>query len=1696
MNEESEKNALFNQESIIEEKSLKYKIYNYFYSVIKEKKDDLLILCILTILEMIQLISYAFSEPHLDSWKIKSSHMKIISIILGALRISPLMIYVKYDIFIIIFFILIALIFVFCIFILIQVLFRKSSSKVFESCASFIQIIINPLVIFLYIPITEILLMQFKCSNGIIDVIANAEKCWSGIHYLYVVLGVIFALLFFVCLLFHLLFYFSPFQYHISTVKINPNNDIILLISKLVFIIRFIWVKDEYLSVVILLLISLFSLINEYTNETYNNGLLEKMLNVRNITVFWTYFVLLFSKFFENTNIDGAIYLLLFGYPVLIFLAIIQFQVNESKFSYIQDNITDVNRYIYQTKYFIKLIDSFLINNKNLKYGNELENNKNDILIRGIIKTHIKSCVNEDCPLIKFMQNQGNYNIQKQCLLNYMNIHFNNGIKAFPTNSKIKIYYIQFNYNKRYNLNGVRTNLTALSKLKMDFKEEFITYCLKQEIKKVENKSIDYNDNNDSEFEVDLIDQKYRRLKFLIENSTKLYVEFWGIFASNVTNNLNSQKLYSLGEKLNKYLDEMKYLWSNDLKNKKIDLEHQGIVQLLSKFLKEILWDQKKSINVSKKLNEDHHHRHESKKNDDDNYQTNNNNMDSILENQDYLIFANSNEKGKCKIVQCSNSISFLLGYQKSEIIGKPIEILMPNLFIEGHMKMLENRIKKVSTDQDSKRDSFRESTKKQIFILAQSKIGYLIPLNSKYNIYDDNDYSNTFVIKAKMELRDTKSVYAYYILTKDDFTISNISSSALHLGLSMDLLKKYVMKLNLLIRGKNDEEINLFEKYTEYEDDPKPITWVFPDIIYPKDDSKRIKEEDLQDLIEKSNKKVYNLQINVLHYNDEQIIGFSFRFTEINKKKKKNIQPGKFLPIKKQEIMFDLLNLNYIRTIVVKQKTGLRNLRENEKSDDSDIDNNLSINKEKSKHRKKKNEMESIQEESYDEEDTKQNEFILTREKILELQTKETTEVKQFIYQLPFYGNDVSLEKHRPNKEKYPAGRLAEPSIKIQLSHFIKRMDEKRAELSKMIRKIQSTNTIENETENNNNDNNLNNSYLSSSYNQSQETKNVEEINREISADTSTSLSKLFNEKSVIHMIINSMCVFFFVCIFTSLDFGLAIISLNKLRNKLTFAQKSYKVLTNILYTKFFITEGVIANELKSRINETYICLDGINISNFSNNVRNELATLRQKFTEDYSIFTSSSSKFSDKYIKFISETNLSITTINGNKTIIQNFQLQTAMDRIPANIFYISTVTDANTVINMGDRNVYELMYNLLNDYFIIWKNATFILIEDAKHSTGKNILSIIILVLSFVFSIIFLSVSWKLLQLFGISRERPIALLLTIKKKIFENLKNSAENFSNKLLNKFFGNEDNEEESQQDYQTNIQMNDVNIVKFKAPSSSINKENLYLSIFLQTSLFFVVIEIYIIAKFLYSKITIENISKYIDVYNVTEYSQVNAILSIDAVKSYFLDTTIPIFSKEYNISNGPFYIVFLASNALEENSIVTSESTCFLKGYYKEQYKQYYYNDFSSFIPDYYKNNNLTQNGFKSMIIKLFGSLKFLSFIYLLNSREFIIGNTINLINNNNWVEVNNYTQNFVRYWFKGIIDLIIKALNDYINKARLIHITLFIVIILLLILNYSIILAGYFDKLMLLIKQSRDLVNLIPEEIKYIIVAKLNE
>ena len=84
----------------------------------------------------------------------------------------------------------------------------------------------------------------------------------------------------------------------------------------------------------------------------------------------------------------------------------------------------------------------------------------------------------------------------------------------------------------------------------------------------------------------------------------------------------------------------------------------------------------------------------------------------------------------------------------------------------------------------------------------------------------------------------------------------------------------------------------------------------------------------------------------------------------------------------------------------------------------------------------------------------------------------------------------------------------------------------------------------------------------------------------------------------------------------------------------------------------------------------------------------------------------------------------------------------------------------------------------------------------------------------------------------------------------------------------------------------------------------------------------------------------------------------------------------------------------------------------------------------------------------------------------------------------------EVNSAISNIIRYWYNGVLNLMIKTFNDYQSKSTIYFIIFFIILIVNCIIFYTIIWRIYEEKLIVLLKESVDLINLIPQEIKNVI------
>ena len=328
------------------------------------------------------------------------------------------------------------------------------------------------------------------------------------------------------------------------------------------------------------------------------------------------------------------------------------------------------------------------------------------------------------------------------------------------------------------------------------------------------------------------------------------------------------------------------------------------------------------------------------------------------------------------------------------------------------------------------------------------------------------------------------------------------------------------------------------------------------------------------------------------------------------------------------------------------------------------------------------------------------------------------------------------------------------------------------------------------------------------------------------------------------------------------------------------------------------------------------------------------------------------------------------------------------------------INNLASDSSLMNIKNRDAYELMYNLLNEYYINWKKVVSILYNDTVKETNLKIPLLLIVFGYFFISIFVLFIFLKFLSIFSADREKPINLFLTLKKKVFENLKQSSENFSNPLLNKLFGNEDDNdgEESQKEYEPNIQKNDINIVKFKAANeynSSIKKGFSFINIIIIVMIFFLCNLIYFMIKYFDFRNRMENIYNFIELYEVNNLAETNFILSFDIFKSYLYKKSIPILNKVE--TKNEFFETFLCiSDNFEQSILYLSKTKSFFKGEYLEKYKQYLQGDYIELIDkDIYEGaldsmKAIYKKGLKPMKTKIFELMRYMILKYCDNLKN----------------------------------------------------------------------------------------------------------
>ena len=216
-----------------DELSIKMKIFNFYFYVLRKKDINMFLCGFLLILETFQLVSYALTTPHMNNWGVKTNTMDYIQLIVGAPRITPLMKYLQFDYFIIIYGILLGYIFLHCLLLAMIIKFSKTQSKFYQLGVAFTRYFTTPLTIFLMIPISELILLPLKCENSQVAIVKESVKCWDGLHYLYSVLSILFAIVFYILIFVSSIFYFDLLKTSVDLINLIPEEIKYAIVQKL-----------------------------------------------------------------------------------------------------------------------------------------------------------------------------------------------------------------------------------------------------------------------------------------------------------------------------------------------------------------------------------------------------------------------------------------------------------------------------------------------------------------------------------------------------------------------------------------------------------------------------------------------------------------------------------------------------------------------------------------------------------------------------------------------------------------------------------------------------------------------------------------------------------------------------------------------------------------------------------------------------------------------------------------------------------------------------------------------------------------------------------------------------------------------------------------------------------------------------------------------------------------------------------------------------------------------------------------------------------------------------------------------------------------------------------------------------------------------------------------------------------------------
>ena len=662
---------------------------------------------------------------------------------------------------------------------------------------SLLRSVVSYIVTVLFNPLVEYLLAILECSDK--DEEGNQlpyyqnynvddMHCWTSPHFtIMCVLAVIITFIFIIiCTVVMTIFYEQKTEADKDGAKTSSTADLVVLFVKIVLILFYsflVWTKSYHWVVVFGTTILCFLQFYIYWVE---RPFYEEKMNyaffIHTGIVFYSTVVLLLTKVLEKAEFDGGIFLFFIGCPVVSYIILTQ---KDQRFKELLTNINkfDKGDYVFrQIRYFLELTD---------KKGKDRQSN---ILLKGYIYVHEETCTLSDCPLKKYLKESEKYEKQSvsvnvngtatnvgmesvnnihqsgaaltqigggTTLLNtgtstnigsinneadlylyqYAMIMYQNGISKFPSCSTLRMNYSFFLMERMNNRKKALIELKNCDKYNPSFEEEFIIFRF------CENQAGDNGDDDDDDDDdgldiVSAISYKNHLSMFKegLTSITSIYSEFWTLLLNNSQKTEEDLiKMNEYGEKINQLLEDIK---SHYIEMEKLKYNDEEVLTLYSDFFQDILNDRTQAEYYRGRLRDI--------QGDDDGPDAGEGNDMLNINGDDFdYIFLSAEGANMGKIIKCSLGVCEKFGYIPTDLIGKNINYIMPDMYQELHKQVLLNKLNKFKTQMTQNfRNGIKNSQKaifREVFVFGKNKLKHAIPLSMKVTLLTTQDQSELF---------------------------------------------------------------------------------------------------------------------------------------------------------------------------------------------------------------------------------------------------------------------------------------------------------------------------------------------------------------------------------------------------------------------------------------------------------------------------------------------------------------------------------------------------------------------------------------------------------------------------------------------------------------------------------------------------------------------------------------------------------------------------------------------------------------------------------------------------------------------------------------------------------------------------------------------------------------------------------------